>query len=120
MSINNTTTPATTIPRQKYFPIEVYCAGMLPNTTYDLYLDGNLWNNYCKPYGGNLGAPLTSGSNGKLIIQMHVKVSYVQNYLAKPTLPNNSITFKNHTITLIDPFNNSSTQTLSILVRAGS
>lgn len=114
------TTPATSIPRTKYFPFELYCVGMIPNTVYDIYLDGILWNAYCKPFGGNLGSPLKAGANGKIKIQMHVAVKYSQQYLVKPNTSNTNIMTKTHTVTLIDPFNNSSTMTIPIQLKSGA
>ncbi len=113
-------TPAVSIPRVKYFPIELACAGMLPNTVYDIYLDGTPYNAYCKPFGGNLGSPLKSTAQGKLLIQMHVRVRYTQQMLVSHSLTDTNIMTKVHTVTLIDPFNNSSVQTIPITLKSGA
>lgn len=114
------TTPASSFPRQKYFGIPFYAAGCLPNTTYDAYLDGTLWNAFCRPQGGVLGSPLISGQNGKIIFTMHLQVKYLQSYLVPPLQSNSNILIKTHTVQLIDPFNNSSTISIPITLKAGS
>jgi hypothetical protein len=115
------TTPAIGTPRTKYFPIELYCTNMLPNTTYDAYMDGQLVNAFCKPFGGKLGSSLTSGSNGKLTFQLHIGVTYNQDFLVNPAGGGTAILIQGtKTIVLIDPFNNASTFNLPISLQAGS
>jgi len=117
---NDLTTSAASFPRQKYFAVPLKCVNCLPNTTYDIYLDGTPWNSYTKPFGGVLGSPLTSRSDGKLFLQVHMRTKYIQNYLVAPTLANTNIMQKTHTITLVDPFNNSSTITIPVTLKAGA
>ena len=115
------TSAATSTPRTKYFPIELYCANMLPNTTYDAYMDGVNVNAFCKPFGGGLGSPLTSGSGGKLVFQLHVSVTYKQAYLVNPGGggTNGTAVSSARVLTLIDPFNRKSTFNLPIALQAG-
>jgi hypothetical protein len=114
------TTPAKTINRTKYFPIELYCVNMIPNTTYDAYANGQLINAFCKPYGGNLGSPLTSNASGKLTIQYHASVQYKQQYIINPSVGNNSLVQSSIVINLVDPFNNSSVVKIPLLLKSGS
>ena len=112
------TTQATSIQRVKYFPIELYCANMIPNTTYTAYVNGQNVNQFCKPYGGKLGAPLTSNAAGKLRLQYMMSVAYNQNFLVPPALNTNMIQ-TTQTITFVDPFNKSSTANLPLFLRSG-
>jgi hypothetical protein len=109
------TTQATSIQKVKYFPIELYCANMLPNTTYDAYLGTQLINSYCKPYGKTLGAPLTSDATGKLRMQYMHSVPYNQSYLVNPSVQVSNLISSNPTISLVDPFGNRSSVQLNIL-----
>lgn len=85
------TTQITRVDKTKYFPVEIACANMKPNVTYHAYYDGILVDAFCKSYGKNLGDPLTSDANGKLMIQFHLAVQYKQQYLAVQSPDNNNI-----------------------------
>jgi hypothetical protein len=114
------TTPANSTPRTKYFPLELNCANMLPNTTYDAYMDGQLVNAFCKPFGGILGGPLTSNAGGRLTFQLMLSVIYKQQYLVNPGGGSGAVSVASaKTLVLIDPFNNSSTFNLPISLQAG-
>ena len=110
------TTQATSIARVKYFPIEVYCANMIPNTTYDAYVNGQLVNAFCKPYAGKLINTLTSNAQGKLRFQYMMSVAYNQNFLVPPVV-NSNIINATQSINLVDPFGRSSTYKLPVMLR---
>jgi hypothetical protein len=93
---------------------------MLPNTVYDAYMDGAKVNAFCKPYGGALGGALKSGANGKLTFQLHLGVTYKQGYLVNPSGGGKNLISSTKTITLIDPFNNSSAFSLPISLKSGN
>jgi hypothetical protein len=115
------TTPQTSnISRTKYFPIEVSCSNMFPNTTYDAYADGQIINAFVKPFGGVLGGPLTANSSGKLTFQYHVGIPYNQSYLVNPNVSNTNLVESSITLTLVDPYNRSSTKTIPLLFKSGS
>lgn len=111
------TVQANQIVRTKYFPIEFYLANMLPNTAYDAYIDGQLVNAFCKPFGGLLGDPLKSDSTGKLRVQLHYSVQFSQQFLTTPNL-NNKLIESSKTITFVDPFNRKSTANIPFLIKA--
>ena len=90
---------------------------MMPNTTYNVYVDGQLVNAFCKPYGGKLGSPLTSDATGKLRAQFMFSVQYLQKYLVNPKANNNLIS-SSKTITFIDPYNQSSTASIPLLMKS--
>jgi hypothetical protein len=83
LSITNSTltTPAQKVQKVRYFAIELLCASMIPNTQYSFYVDGVLMNDFCRPFGKNLGDPMISGSDGKLLVQYHMSIPYNQQYL---------------------------------------
>lgn len=114
------TTQATSIAKVKYFPIELYCSGMLPNTTYDAYANATLINAFCRPYGGRLGSPLTSNSSGALVFQYLSSVQYAQQYVVNPPVSNNNLISSAITIHLVDPFNHSSTINIPLVLKSGS
>ena len=112
------TTPATTFPRTKYFPIELYLANMLPNTTYDAYVDGQLVNAFCRPFGGNLGSPLTSDVNGRLIVQYQVAVPYNQQFIVNPVASNTNLVSAQKIISFVDPFGKTSSTVLPFILKS--
>jgi hypothetical protein len=109
------TTQATSIARVKYFPIELYCTNMLPSTTYDVYLGTQLINAFCKPYGGKLGAALTSDASGKIRIQYMHAVPFNQTFLVNPSTKTSNLINMNPTVTFVDPFGNRSSTQLNII-----
>lgn len=113
------TTQANSINRTKYFPIEFYCTNMLPNTTYNAYIDGILINAFCKPFGGKMGSPLTSDGTGKLLVVYMFSIPYVQSFLVNPNVPNNNLIQFSKTVTFVDPFNRSSTVQFPFCVKSG-
>lgn len=113
-------TQATKIAKTKYFPIELHCSNMIPGTTYDAYANSVLINAFCRPYGGRLGSPLTSNSQGQLTFQYLASVNYVQSYVVNPQVGNNNLIESGITIHLVDPFNNSSTYTIPMTYKSGS
>lgn len=86
-----TTPNVGSIGRTKYFPMEIFCTNMKPNTTYDAYFDGVLVNAFCKPWGGDLGASLTSDVNGRLMILFLFSIQYYQQFLMVQTSDKNMI-----------------------------
>lgn len=110
------TTQATSINRVKYFPIELYCTNMLPNTKYDAYLGTQLIDAFCKPYGGTLGAPLLSDSTGKLRLQFMHAVPFKQSFLVNPSTKTSNLINANPTISFVDPFGNRSTIQINIVM----
>ena len=114
---NQLTTQATSIQRVKYFPVELFCTNMMPNSPYDIYVDDVLVNDFCKPYGGNLGDDLISDANGKLRIQWMFSINYNQNYLSNQ---NNSTGVVNSTKTIrfVDPHGRESLTYMPILMKA--
>ena len=75
------TTSTTKVLKTRYFSIELQCVSMVPNTQYDIYVEGVLMNAFCKPYGKNLGDPLISGPDGRLLVQYLMSIPYNQQYL---------------------------------------
>jgi hypothetical protein len=115
-SSSTLTTQAKSINRVKYFPIEVYCANMLPNTTYDVYLGTQNVDAFCKPYGQKLGAPVTSDAGGKLRMQYMHSVPYNQVFLVNPSPGTSNLISSTPTLTFVDPFGNRSSTQLNILM----
>jgi hypothetical protein len=107
-------TPARSIAKVKYFPVELYCTNLIPNTQYNIFANNINVNQFCKPFGGKLGSPLVSNSSGMLIIQYMAAAPYIQQYLVNPSSSNGSISPTKTTITLVDPFNNSSTGYITV------
>lgn len=114
------TSQATSVAKVKYFPIEIYCANLLPNTTYDAYANNQLINSFCKPWGGKLGSPLTANSSGKLLFQYMTSVQYEQTYLVNPSVANNNLINTAITFSLVDPFNRASTISIPFILKSGS
>lgn len=113
-----TTQVTSNLSRVKYFPIELYCTNMVPNTNYDAYINGNPVNAFCKPYGGTLGTQLQSDATGKLRMQYMHSVQYTQQFLVNPKASNTNLIQSTLSITLIDPFNNSSTAKIPLLMKS--
>lgn len=86
-----TTPNVGSIGRTKYFPIEIFCTNMRPNTTYDAYFDGVLVNAFCKPWGGDLGAALTSDDNGRLMVLFLFSIQYYQQFLMVQNVDKNTV-----------------------------
>jgi hypothetical protein len=82
ISADQLTSASRGLSKTKYFPIELFCSNMLPNTNYDVFYDGIQVNEFCKPFGGNLGDALTSSSDGKLTTIFFLSVQYNQQYLS--------------------------------------
>jgi hypothetical protein len=76
---------------------------MIPNTQYDMYVDGVLMNAFCKPYGKNLGNPMISGPDVKLLVQYHMGIPYNHKYLVPPTNISGLMT-NSKMIQFVDPF----------------
>jgi hypothetical protein len=83
LSVTNATltTAAQKIKKVRYYSVEVFSAGMLPETQYDFYVDGVLSNAFCRPFGKNLGDPMISGKDGKLLVQYHMSLPFDQQFL---------------------------------------
>ncbi len=111
------TTPAQRIEKVSYFSIELQCTGMIPNTKYDFYDDGILKNDFCKPFGGNLGEPLISEQTGKLMIQYHMAIPYNQKYLTNK-VDESGYMSKTQKLELIDPNGNSSVTYMPVRIKA--
>ncbi len=111
------TTPVSVIQKTKYFPAEIFVANMLPNTVYDAYVGGQLVNAFCKPWGGNLGSPIKSDQTGKVRFQYMMSVNFNRQFHMPPTA-NNALIESTVTITLIDPFNRSSSANIPVLFKA--
>ena len=117
------TTPLTTpnsgtVPKVKYFPVELYCTNMLPNTTYTASVDGINIGPYCKPYGKDLGAALVSDATGKLRAQYMMSINYQTNYLVSPgSSSNNSLLFSSKTIQFTDPLGRISQTYLPVILK---
>lgn len=123
VSSDQITTPTTRVQRTRYVPLEMVCTNMVPNTTYNVYFQSILVNAFCKPFGGNLGAPLVSDSNGRLVFQFHMAMQYRQNYLVAPGNPHvvtnkSNITTQPKTLHLIDAFGNSSKTFIPMVIKA--
>jgi hypothetical protein len=115
------TTPATSIQRVKYFPLEVSCSNMVPGATYDVYANGVNVDAFCKPYGGVLGAPLTANSSGKLTFQYHMAMPYQQSYVVQPMAsPTTALVNAAMVLSMVDPFGNKSTINVPLTFKAGT
>lgn len=110
-------TPAQKIQKSRYFSIELQCVDMIPNTTYDMYVDGVLMNAFCKPYGKNLGDPMIAGQDGKLLVQYHMSIQYNQQYLMTKADTNGYLA-KTQQIEFRDPSGKSSITYLPIRMKA--
>jgi hypothetical protein len=110
------TTQVSAIQKTKYFPIEIFVANMLPNTAYDAYVGGQLVNAFIKPWGGTLGGPIKSDQTGKVRLQYMMSVPYNKQFHVNP-LANNLIE-TSVTLTLVDPFNRSSSANIPIMFKA--
>jgi len=110
------TTPTSQITKTRYFSIEITCAGMVPQTQYNAYVDGVLVNAFCKPFGGNLGDPLIAGTNGQLVLQYLMGVPYNQKYVTTPTSTTDLIN-KPLMITFVDPKGRASTTYLPVILK---
>jgi hypothetical protein len=111
LSVTNSTltTAAQKIKKVRYFSVEIYTAGMLPETQYDFYVDGVLSNAFCRPFGKNLGAPLVSGKDGKLLVQYHMSIPYDQQFLtAKVDAEESGYMAKSNMFEFVDPLGNRS------------
>jgi len=116
-TIDTLTNPLSKIAKTRYFSVELQCMDMIPNTQYDMYVDGIKMNAFCKPFGGNLGDPLIAGLNGKLLIQYHMAIPYNNQYLTvKPD--EKGYKAKNQMIELRDPNGISSFTYLPIRMKA--
>lgn len=114
---SNLTIPATRIEKVRYFPIELRCVGMFPNTTYDFYVDGVLMNAFCKPFGKNLGAPMIAGQDGTLLVQYHMSLAYNQQYLQNK-VDENGYVAQNKMFEFRDPNGNSSVTYYPVRLKA--
>lgn len=115
------TTPATSIPRVKYWPLEVYCCNCLPNTNYDAYANNVNINAFCKPYGGKLGQQLQANSSGRLLFQYMMAIPYNQNYVVQPSVNAASAMVSSvMNISLVDPFGNQSTVAIPMALKSGT
>jgi hypothetical protein len=111
------TTRVFVVQKTKYFPIEIFAANLLPNTAYDAYVGGQLINAFCKPWGGNLGSPIKADNTGKIRFQYMMAVNYNKQFHVQP-LANNAVIESTVTITLIDPFNRSSSANIPVMFKA--
>ena len=85
------TTQVSSLQRVKYIPLEIHAVSLLPSASYKIYYNGILVNDFCKPYGGDLGAPLVSDVYGKLSFLFLMSISYNQSYLVNNTpVPNDT------------------------------
>lgn len=75
------TTRINSVTRTKYIPLEIHAISLMNNASYQVYYNGDLVNAFCKPFGGNLGAPLISDVNGKLTFLFMMAIPYNQKYL---------------------------------------
>lgn len=110
---------AQNIVKTKYFPIELSCSNMIPNAQYNAFVGSTNVNDLCKPYGGKLGQQIVASATGKVIFQFMVAVQYNQQYLVNPIADENSLVNGSLILTLIDPFNRSSTVNIPVLLKAG-
>lgn len=78
---NALTTTTKRISKVRCFPMELSCADMPINTQYDVYMDGVKINAFVKPYGKNLGDPIISDANGKIVVLLLLDIPYDANYL---------------------------------------
>lgn len=69
------------VQRTKYFSIMVKANGLKPSTQYSAIYNGVVVNQFCKPYGGNLGQQLVSTDSGTIQFKYMMAVPYNQTYL---------------------------------------
>jgi len=113
------TVQASAIQKTKYFPVELHCIDMLPETAYDMYVDGVLQNAFCRPFGGDLGDPLLAGKDGKLTVQWLMAIPYQTQYTTvKPDV--SGFLSKSQIIEFRDPNGLSSFTHLPIRLKASS
>jgi len=87
---NQTNTPS----RSKVINTTINWFGLKPNSNYDFKIDGVLCNFLAKQWGKDLGAQLTSDSNGKLTMVFHYDV---ENFVELYAMQNRNINSQNVT-----------------------
>jgi len=90
--------------RVKFIPVEISCLNMTPNTKYDVWLEGVLYNDKVKPFGKNLGDSIVSDSAGKVLFQLLLTVPYNEKYISGSV--DSGIINKNKVLELKDPAGN--------------
>ncbi len=113
------TQSAQKIDKIRYFSIELQCVAMLPNTQYDFYVDGIIKNDFCRPFGKNLGDPLIADDTGKLLVQYHMGVPFNQKYLTNK-VDESGYMSKTQKLEFRDPNGTSSISYMPMRVRAST
>ena len=111
----NTPLPVPSVPQTKYLPVEVHCSNLVPNTHYDVFVNDNNVDAYCRQYGNRLGDPLTSDQFGKLRFQYMLAMPYHKAYLTKPNPSRTGLVDESLLITIQDPWGHTSQQILPLL-----
>lgn len=115
---NQINTQANSIQRIRYFPVELYCANMMPNTKYNVFMDGQQVNDFCKPFGGTLGDDIIADNNGRITVQLMLGIAYNQSFLVNQTVDETGLVSTAKTVTFVDPHGRESVTYLPIVLKA--
>jgi hypothetical protein len=113
------TTAAQKITKVRYFPVEIQATSMRPLATYDFFVDGVNMNAFVKPFGGDLGDPITADLNGKILIQYHMAIPYNQQYLTSG-VPQDGYIQKSKQLQFVDANGQTAITYLPIRVKAAN